>query len=117
MTVVTRLRRPALVSGNSTLPEMSRLPARLYLTPAVPSSSVRLPDRGASASKETDLQTAPKNPAHPGAAPGEKEASVGALYSKVWLARSRRPAPRSVRPTTSPITVNLGFATNSTPPV
>ncbi len=60
------LRRPLLFSGNSTLPDIRKLPATLTLTPAAPSSSVRLPGRGSNSSKEIVAQVSPANPPHPG---------------------------------------------------
>ena len=51
MTGVTRLLRPAELTGKRTLAEMSRFPFGLNFTPTVPSVRFRLPGFGSNSSK------------------------------------------------------------------
>ena len=74
MTVVTRLRRPALVRGNSTLPEIEQVTRDVELDAASTEQQREIArPRRSNSSKEAERQVNPANPAHPGPGSGEQE--------------------------------------------
>ena len=79
--IVRRLRRPASVNGNSTLPDTSQLPTGLNFTPAVPSISVRLAARGSNSRAWNRPMTA---------APAPRRASTSATAERSRRARHTR---------------------------